>query len=261
MEKYEAPQMPPSTLVWSDDRVKRKNKSALSPGKRAVIVDQAGRGRAIRDIRPKEYHGRIAFTASIRAALLARPVLPVRLKPQDIRIQLRERGLGEELLFVVDASGSMGAHHRMAFVKGALLDLLKDSYRKRDSVGLLVFKDSQAELVVPPTRSLHKVYTTLANLRTGGKTPLEEALKKTAVHVLGRHAKEPASRTRVILVSDGRVPKAAESSCLSLAESMAALPARYLVIDNEHGWAGIGTGKKLANALRAEYRHLEELLL
>ncbi|GIT02075.1 MAG: hypothetical protein CM1200mP27_07000 [Chloroflexota bacterium] len=39
------------------------------------------------------------------------------------------------MLFVVDASGSMGAQRRMVAVKGAVMSLLLDAYQRRDRVG------------------------------------------------------------------------------------------------------------------------------
>ena len=57
------------------------------------------------------------------------------IEPWDVREKVRETKTGSLILFVVDASGSMGAQRRMVAVKGAILSLLLDAYQRRDRVG------------------------------------------------------------------------------------------------------------------------------
>ena len=71
----------------------------------------------------------------------------------DLREAEREGREGNLVLFVVDASGSMAARQRMSAVKGAVLSLLLDAYQRRDKVGLVTFRGTGAELVLPPTSS------------------------------------------------------------------------------------------------------------
>ncbi|MFR1215382.1 MAG: hypothetical protein ACLSCV_12375 [Acutalibacteraceae bacterium] len=53
--------------------------------------------------------------------------------PQDIREKVRQKKMANVLVFVVDASGSMGANQRMIETKVAVLSLLKDAYIKEIS--------------------------------------------------------------------------------------------------------------------------------
>ncbi|MFI5355042.1 MAG: hypothetical protein ACHQX0_05475 [Desulfobaccales bacterium] len=46
----------------------------------------------------------------------------------DLRYKVREKRIGRHILFVVDASGSMGADVRLAETKAAILSLLLDAY-------------------------------------------------------------------------------------------------------------------------------------
>ena len=72
----------------------------------------------------------------------------------DLRLKKRENRVGATLLFVVDASGSMAARKRMTAVKGAILSLLQDAYEKRDRIGMIAFRNNEAELILPVTRSI-----------------------------------------------------------------------------------------------------------
>jgi len=78
--------------------------------------------------------------------------LSIVIKPQDYRRKAREKRVGAYQLFVVDASGSMAARHRMEATKAAILSLLRDSYIHRDSVGLIAFRKESAVELLPFTR-------------------------------------------------------------------------------------------------------------
>ena len=76
--------------------------------------------------------------------------------PADLREAIHVGREANLVLFVVDASGSMAARHRMTIVKTAVLSLLRDAYQRRDKVGMITFRGTTAELVLPPTSS-HEV--------------------------------------------------------------------------------------------------------
>ena len=81
------------------------------------------------------------------------------------------------ILFVVDSSGSMGVEQQMIKVKTLIYSLLIDAYQKRDRVGMVVFRATEAKLVLPFTNSVHIAKKKLERLETGGKTPLAHGLK------------------------------------------------------------------------------------
>ncbi|MEC4017698.1 VWA domain-containing protein, partial [Streptomyces sp. H27-D2] len=88
----------------------------------------------------------------------------------DLREAVREGREGNLVLFVVDASGSMAARQRMSAVKGAVLSLLLDAYQRRDKVGMITFRGSEAELTLPPPSSVEAGAARLETLPTGGRT-------------------------------------------------------------------------------------------
>ena len=85
------------------------------------------------------------------------------MRPATCARRLREGREGNLVLFVVDASGSMAARRRMSAVKGAVLSLLLDAYQRRDKVGLVTFRGSGADLVLPPTSSVEAAAARLAD--------------------------------------------------------------------------------------------------
>lgn len=95
----------------------------------------------------------------------------LQIRPSDIRVKRFEEKSDRLLIFTVDASGS-AALTRLAEAKGAVELLLAQAYARRDHVALVAFRGTNAELLLPPTRSLVQTKRRLAGLPGGGGTPL-----------------------------------------------------------------------------------------
>jgi len=128
------------------DRILRRKTS----GRRMNTLALRNRGRYLRQRMPQGGKD-IAIDATIRAAAPYQKSRPgpnaIKVKSEDIREKERVGKTSAVVLFVVDASGSMGAMQRMESAKGAVLSLLMDSYQKRDKIGMVAFKGKDAELV------------------------------------------------------------------------------------------------------------------
>ncbi|MGP4004758.1 VWA domain-containing protein, partial [Streptomyces sp. 8N706] len=122
----------------------------------------------------------------------------------DLRQAVREGREGNLVLFVVDASGSMAARQRMGAVKGAVLSLLLDAYQRRDKVGLVTFRGTDAELALPPTSSVEAGAARLESLPTGGRTPLAAGLLKAHEALRVERLRDPSRRPLLVVVTDGR---------------------------------------------------------
>jgi magnesium chelatase subunit D len=119
----------------------------------------------------------------------------------DLRVARYKQRSETATLFVVDASGS-SALQRLAEAKGAVRLLLAECYVRRDEVALIAFRKTEAELVLPPTRSLVAAERALAALPGGGATPLATAIGAAAAlaDAVRRKGRTPA----IVFMTDGR---------------------------------------------------------
>ena len=136
--------------------------------------------------------------ASVRGGRRGRP------GPDDLRHAQREGREGNLVLFCVDASGSMAARRRMTAVTGAVAALLRDAYQRRDKVGVVTFRGSGAVVALPPTTSVHTAHHRLADLRTGGRTPLADGLRTARRVLRAERVRDPRRRGLLIVLTDGR---------------------------------------------------------
>lgn len=189
--------------------------------------------------------------------------LSIVIKPQDYRRKAREKRIGAYQLFVVDASGSMAARHRMEATKAAILSLLRDSYIHRDSVGLIAFRKESAEVLLPFTRSVERAERLLASMPTGGKTPLAHGLRMAYTmcdRLLRAHR---AERIQIICITDGRATSGdsddpvAESK--QWARILGTLPVDCIVIDTETGFIKLGLAKELCKLMNGSYYAMDTI--
>ena len=189
--------------------------------------------------------------------------LSIVVKPQDYRRKAREKRIGAYQLFVVDASGSMAARHRMEATKAAILSLLRDSYVHRDSVGLIAFRKESAEVLLPFTRSVERAERLLASMPTGGKTPLAHGLRMAYTmcdRLLRAHR---AERIQIICITDGRATSGdsedpvAESK--QWARILGTLPVDCIVIDTETGFIKLGLAKELCKLMNGSYYAMDTI--
>ena len=159
------------------------------------------------------------------------------------------------VLFVVDASGSMAARKRMTVVKTAVLSLLRDAYQRRDRVGMITFRGSTAEQVLPPTSSHEVGVLRLAGLRTGGRTPLAAGLRAAAATIATERRRDPRRRPLLIVVTDGRATSGPDP--VLAVPALAGVAA--VVVDCESGPVRLGLARRLAAALNAALMPLDAL--
>ena len=239
-------------------------------GRRAMTESSDSTGRYARSRIPEGQISDVAFDATIRAAApyqknREKGALAVSIEKQDIRRKVRERRSGCTILFLVDASGSLGVRRRMSAVKGAVLSMLRDSYVKRDRIGMMAFRRDSAELILPPTRSVEYSYRKLEELPTGGKTPMAQALVTVSEFMTSYSRSHPGESCYIVMITDGRanVPLGEgadpNEEALRLAERLSMPQVRWVVIDAGAGYVRFDNAQRLAEALGGTYFRLEEL--
>ena len=253
-------------------------------GRRARTVSGTPSGRYVGAAVPQETATDLALDATLRAAAPhqgqrrdnAEEDAPAFLiEPWDVREKVRETKTGSLILFVVDASGSMGAQRRMVAVKGAILSLLLDAYQRRDRVGLIAFRGTGAQVLLPATSSVDLAHMMLQEMPTGGRTPLSRGLLLAMEVIEAEKQKDRNVLPFLVLLSDGRANVAMGSEDagtatssggglpISEARAMAAAIREQrissVVIDTETDFLRLGLAAPIAEAMGAPCIKVEEL--
>jgi len=203
----------------------------------------------------------VAVAATLRAGLRRRSleVDGPAVTAGDLREPLRRRAPTRCVVLAVDTSGSMGSQARVQAATGAVLGLLADAYRRRDRVALVAFRGQGAEVALAPTASVEIARTRLADLPTGGATPLAEGLE--AAYATAKRAGAEGDAPLLVVLTDARATAGpgALDRALAAAAGIATAGIETLVLDAEDGSARLSLAPKLADALGATCLPLADL--
>ena len=240
-------------------------------GKRTTAKSAGKMGRYVHSVQ-QNLTGDLALDATIRAAApyqISRDKngLAIAIREADIREKVRQRKYANLIVFVVDASGSMGASKRMTETKGAILSLLKDAYVKRDKVCLIAFRGKEAQVLLPPTRSVDRGVRLLETMAVGGRTPLNHGIAKGMQVIQSELKKNPGVLPYMVMITDGKGnvsidPKLKpKQELLEISEKLRAFPyINTMVLDIERkGAMSFGIAREMALRMGANYQKIETL--
>ena len=237
-------------------------------GRRSLVKTDSLQGRYVKSSLYSKNQGDLAFDATLRAAAPfqgSRPKngMALSIRKEDLRLKVREKRTGNLIVFVVDASGSMGVKKRMTAVKGAILSLLNDAYQKRDRVALITFRKDRADLVLGVTRSVDLAAKKLETISTGGRTPLYAGIEQAHTLIKAAMQKEKDLLPVVVLVTDGRATSGKSTKpfpdAVEAGRALTADHIKTLVIDAEQDFIRLKLAEKLAKEIGAEYFRISDL--
>ncbi len=202
-ERYEA-----GRLQLPHERRRRRGS-----GRRSRTTSQDRRGRYVSS-RWQEKTTDLALDATLRAAaphqVERRSAAPtadgkaIQLERQDLRQKVRQRRIGNLIVFLVDASASMDAEQRMDATRSAILALLREAYVRRDRVAMVSFAGRSARVVLRPTSSVDLAERQLSRLAVGGTTPLTHGLVAALDLIQAERRRDQEVLPLLVLISDGR---------------------------------------------------------
>ena len=197
------PQLLDQLLLGSSQK-----KSAANSGNNGQSYMSRQRGRPLSPRLGRPSAGaRLHLLATLRAAAPKQKLRQkhagqkIAIRTEDFFVQRFAQRASSCIIIAMDASGS-AALARLAEAKGAVEILLQQSYCRRDSVCVIAFRGSQAQTLLPPTRSLVRAKKALAGLPGGGGTPIALALKHASeqAQALQRQGISPL----LVMLSDGK---------------------------------------------------------
>ncbi|MBK1721192.1 magnesium chelatase subunit D [Thiocystis violacea] len=240
----------PAGLLAQLQMGKLRRSRSRATGKAGAVQNAPNRGRPAGVLRGEPRAGlRLNVVETLRAAApwqrlrreerarFGQHSTRIEVRQDDFRITRFKHKSETTTIFVVDASGS-SALHRLAEAKGAVELLLADCYVRRDKVALVAFRGKEAEILLPPTRSLVRAKRSLAGLPGGGGTPLASGIDLGMIlaDTIQRRGGTPV----LIVMTDGRANVARDGSggrarageeATSAARAVRALEITALVID------------------------------
>ena len=211
---------PPSANVELEERYEagrlqlpHERRRRRGSGRRSRTSSQDRRGRYVSS-RWQERTTDLALDATLRAAaphqVERRGTAPagdgraIQLERQDLRQKVRQRRIGNLIVFLVDASASMDAEQRMDATRSAILALLREAYVRRDQVAMISFAGRSARVALRPTSSVDLAERQLSRLAVGGTTPLTHGLVAALDLILAERRRDQDVLPLLVLISDGR---------------------------------------------------------
>jgi Mg-chelatase subunit ChlI/Mg-chelatase subunit ChlD len=181
-----------------------RKEAGSSGGRRTRVITRSTRGRYAWYQIPKGRPRDIAIVPTIKEAAMKqaeRSRENLIIEPEDIREKVREYSTPYSIVLLVDMSLSMT--DSVTNIVQSIYDLHSDVYRRRDRVGLVVFKGSKAYTLQHPTRNLDLVVKKLREVGASDFTPLPAGLFQAWKTLKQEKLRNRDSILHLYVISDG----------------------------------------------------------
>lgn len=260
--------IPPESPFKIQLKIENEKRTPLPNGRRSRVTDKTMTGSYVYSKAAKEISTKIALDATLRFAASNNRKRHIKdraidVQRKDIQEKVYLNKTRASIIFVVDASGSMRSNQRIKEAKAALLGLLTEAYTNRDRVGLIIFRNNGARLLLPPTNSVTLAKRLLNKIPCGGKTPLDAGLSLALRTLLIEKARDKDTLQLMVILSDGKANQSSKGDpvleALRTAAQINRLSIPTIFIDTDEDWHEPGIGRKLARYMNGMYCSLGQI--
>ncbi|WP_435263093.1 AAA family ATPase [Tenacibaculum sp. nBUS_03] len=170
----------------------------------------------------------------------------------ELKAKRRNNLLKQHHIFLIDSSGSMLKDKIIAYAKGAVNKLAKNSKTQNTQFSIVSLFNGEAQLILKQTIILNEIETALTTLQTGGKTNLKAGFKEVksiCTNIEYNH--------NLHIITDGKLNTGdnLEDTVLAFQTFCKGID-NTQVIDAEKGFVKIGEAFELSNRINANYEVL-----
>lgn len=182
----------------------RKLRSAI--GRASKTKARAERGRYVSYEFPKRRPWDMALGPTIRAAApyqrsRDRGGLALKVGVEDIRVKVREMRAPITMVLLLDMSESIIPS--LVNVRNAILSMRDMAFKRRDRVGLVVFKGEGAQTLLSPTTNLSLVVKRVMEIGASDLTPLASGMYEAWRLLRNERTKNRDTIPILVIISDG----------------------------------------------------------
>lgn len=196
---------------------------------------------------------------------------PLQIHAQDWRDKKRQHSLSVAHVLVIDASGSMGGSQRLHLGQALFQELLDTAYPHKERVALLVFTQEALKIQVALGSRWNQAQETMKDLSCRGRSPLHHMINACADYAQNIDKQHHEGMPNWIILSDFRpnfskkhkqvLGSQRESPIEALLQScrnFAKIAHPKIILDAETGPLRLGLAQQAAQAMKAQYFHLND---
>jgi Mg-chelatase subunit ChlD len=241
----------------TDNRMKRLF------GKQSRTKRIATHGRYISDSIPKRKPWDIALGPTLRAAAphqLTRDLqgLALKVENEDVRVKIREQRTPITVIILLDLSESMASS--LVNVRNAILSMRDTVFKRRDRVGLVIFKGQKAMTLQYPTSNIDLLIKNLMDAGTSDFTPLASGMYEAWRIIRNEKNKNKETNSGLVIISDGIANVPLEAPLSQNTRELFINYAQADVLDTAHLLKKEGVSTLIINPSHDHKRHRVPLL-